>query len=143
MAKSENEEAKVFQCSLCPFYASYDRYDSKYLDDSIVTNKKSKEANLTIQLLENVYLLRDPFVSIKESDKEDPTRIPSVIIGGTCSVCSSPVCLHGDCSVFYTRRFCLGCVARYREEFPREILDEIGQKRLEKFIAEEEVWNDE
>lgn len=142
-------ENQVFQCSSCPFYASYDRYGSKYHDESIdssatttTTSKKSVEPNFSINLNENVYLLRDPFVSIKENDKEDPKKIPSVIIGATCSVCSSPICLQTDCSIFYTRRFCLRCVARYREEFPREILDEIGEKRLEKYIAEEDVWND-
>jgi hypothetical protein len=134
-------EPKVFQCSLCPFYAAYDRYDSKYLDESssptttTTTAKNKKEPAIKIDLLEQVYLLRDPFVAIK--DKEDQTKLSSLIIGATCSVCSCPVCVHADCSLFYTRRFCLKCLAKYRDEFPREILDEIGAKRLEKFINED------
>ncbi len=134
-------EPKVFQCSLCPFYAAYDRYDSKYLDESSLpsttttTAKNKKEPAIKIDLLEQVYLLRDPFVAIK--DKEDQTKLSSLIIGATCSVCSCPVCVHADCSLFYTRRFCLKCLAKYRDEFPREILDEIGAKRLEKFINED------
>jgi hypothetical protein len=136
-------EPKVFQCSLCPFYAAYDRYDSKYLDESSLpsttttTTKNKKEPAITIDLLEQVYLLRDPFVAIKDKDKEDQTKLSSLIIGATCSVCSCPVCVHADCSLFYTRRFCLKCLAKYRDEFPREILDEIGAKRLEKFINED------
>ena len=137
-------EPKVFQCSLCPFYAAYDRYDSKYLDESSVPpatttskNKKDEVPAITVDLLEQVYLLRDPFVAIKDKDKEDRTKLSSLIIGATCSVCSLPVCVHADCSVFYTRRFCLKCVAKYREEFPREILDEIGAKRLDKFIVDD------
>jgi hypothetical protein len=136
-------EPKVFQCSLCPFYAAYDRYDSKYLDESssptttTTTAKNKKEPAIKIDLLEQVYLLRDPFVAIKDKDKEDQTKLSSLIIGATCSVCSCPVCVHADCSLFYTRRFCLKCLAKYRDEFPREILDEIGAKRLEKFINED------
>ena len=146
MSEQELVEPKVFQCSLCPFYAAYDRYDSTYIDESIPTpsastttsnSKTKKQPSLTIDLLEKVYLLRDPFVAVKEADKEDRNKISSLIIGATCSVCSCSICVHADCSLFYTRRFCLRCVARYREEFPREILEEIGDKRLEKFYQEE------
>ena len=139
-------EPKVFQCSLCPFYAAYDRYDSKYLDESsasstTTTAKNKTEPAIAIDLLEQVYLLRDPFVAIK--DANDRTKISSLIIGATCSVCSLPVCVHADCSIFYTRRFCLKCLAKYRDEFPREILDEIGIKRLEKFTNDDYEQYDE
>jgi hypothetical protein len=146
MIEQELVEPKVFQCSLCPFYAAYDRHDSTYIDESIPTtsassstsnSKTKKQPPLTIDLLEKVYLLRDPFVAVKEADKEDQSKISSLIIGATCSVCSCAICVHVDCSLFYTRRFCLRCVARYREEFPREVLEEIGDKRLEKFYQEE------
>ncbi|CAF1097034.1 unnamed protein product [Rotaria sordida] len=150
MTEQEIVEPKVFQCSLCPFYASYDRHDSKYIDESIQSsvsttqnNKNKKEPSITIDLIEKVYLLRDPFVAIKDKDKVDQTKLPSLIIGSTCSVCSRPVCVHSDCSLFYTRRFCLKCVAKYRDEFPREILDEIGVKRLEKFLNEDYEQYDE
>jgi hypothetical protein len=140
-------EPQVFQCSLCPFYAAYDRYDSKYLNGSTVTTttKNKKDPSITIDLLEQVYLLRDPFIAIKDKDKdkEDQTKISSLIIGSTCSVCSRPVCVHSDCSLFYTRRFCLKCLSKYRDEFPREILDEIGVKKLEKFINEDYEQYDE
>jgi len=138
------DEPKVFQCSLCPFYAAYDRYDSKYINESSVSTKTKKDPSITIDLLENVYLLRDPFVAIKENkDKDNETKFSSLIIGSTCSVCSRPVCVHSDCSLFYTRRFCLKCLAKYRDEFPREILDEIGAQRLEKFINEDYEQYDE
>ncbi|CAF3297262.1 unnamed protein product [Rotaria socialis] len=144
MAEPEIVEPKVFQCSLCPFYAAYDRYDTKYVDESLPSpvattqyNKNKKEPSLTIALIEKVYLLRDPFVAIKDKDKIDQTKLSSLVIGSTCSVCSRPVCIHLDCSLFYTRRFCLKCVSKYRDEFPREILDEIGDKRLEKFINQD------
>ncbi|CAF0882050.1 unnamed protein product [Adineta ricciae] len=142
MAEEEAIEPKVFQCSLCPFYAAYDRYDSQYIDDSNLpttqSSRSKKDSSLTINLLEKVYLLRDPFVAMKEKDKEDQSKLSSVILGGLCSVCSCPICVHSDCSVFYTRRFCLRCVAKYQAEFPREVLDEIGAKRLEKFTHEAE-----
>jgi hypothetical protein len=150
MLEQEIIEPKVFQCSLCPFYAAYDRYDSKYIDESVQQpvpttqyNKKKKEPSIMIDLIEKVYLLRDPFVAIKDKDKEDLTKLSSLIIGSTCSVCSRLVCVHSDCSLFYTRRFCLKCVSQYRDEFPREILDEIGAKRLDKFANEDYEQNDE
>ena len=144
METEEKVVPKVFQCSLCPFYAAYDRYDSKYIDESvqptapIIHHSRNKNGpSLTIDLLETAYLLRDPFVAVKDNNnKEDPSKLSSVILGGTCSVCSAPVCAHLNCSVFYTRRFCLRCVAHYRDEFPREILDEVGDKRLDKFANE-------
>lgn len=135
MNETETIESKVFQCSLCPFYATYDRYDLIYLDDSANNTKKKVETKIEIELNDKVYLLRDPFVPVKE---QDPKKIPSLIIGGNCSVCSSPVCTQIDCSIFYTRRFCLRCVSHYRDEFPKEILDEIGVKRLEKFHQEDD-----
>lgn len=147
MTEAETVEPKVFQCSLCPFYAAYDRYDSKYLTESSVvpttTAKNKREPGIMVALLEEVYLLHDPFVAVKEKDKEDPSKLSSVIIGTTCSVCSRPVCVHSDCSLFYTRRFCLQCLAKYRDEFPREILDEIGAKKLEKFINEDDDQYDQ
>jgi hypothetical protein len=137
-------EPQIFQCSLCPFYAAYDRYDSKYVNESsISTTKNKKDPSITVDLLEKVYLLRDPFVAIKDKDKQDQTKILSLIIGSHCSVCSRPVCVNLDCSIFYTRRFCLKCLSKYRDEFPREILDEIGVKRLEKFINEDYEQYDE
>jgi len=125
---------KIFQCSLCPFYAAYDRYDDKYVDLTISSTKTKNVPAITIDLFEKVYLIRDPFISVKDKDKDDQTKISSLIIGTTCSICSCPVCIHSDCSLFYTRRFCLKCFAQYRSEFPRELLDEIGEKRLEKFL---------
>lgn len=136
-------EGKVFQCSLCPFYAAYDRYDSSFIDNTApapatttttTSNRKKVADKLEIELMEKVYLIRDPFVAVKE---QDVNKIPPLIIGGTCSVCSCPVCVNIDCSIFFTRRFCLRCVSTYREEFPKEVLDEIGTKRLDKFPRDE------
>ncbi|UJR27463.1 hypothetical protein I4U23_008750 [Adineta vaga] len=149
MTDDETNEPNVFQCSLCPFYAAYDRYDSKYIDDSnLPTTQQSrnkKDPALVINLLEKVYLLRDPFIAIKDKDKDKDgqSKLSSVIIGSICSVCSCPICVHLDCSLFYTRRFCLKCVSKYRHEFPKEILDEIGTKRLEKFANEDYEQYDE
>ncbi|CAF1012294.1 unnamed protein product [Adineta ricciae] len=85
MAEEEAIEPKVFQCSLCPFYAAYDRYDSQYIDDSNLpttqSSRSKKDSSLTINLLEKVYLLRDPFVAMKEKDKEDQSKLSSVILG--------------------------------------------------------------
>lgn len=150
MAEQETVEPKVFQCSLCPFYATYDRYDTKYIDESIPpsvsatsSSKNKKEPSIKVDLIEKVYLLRDPFVAVKDKDKLHPTKISSLIIGSTCSVCSRTVCLHSDCSLFYTRRFCLKCVAKYRDEFPREIIDEVGVQRLDKHMHEDFEQYDE
>ena len=35
------------------------------------------------------------------------------------------VCLQ--CSLYYSRRFCVKCVRKYRDEFPRELKKEIAR----------------
>ncbi|CAF1635761.1 unnamed protein product [Didymodactylos carnosus] len=136
---------KLFKCSLCPFYANYDRYDKQYnvpsppptTDEKF--RKKKTVPGCSILLLESVYLLNDPFIQKRRiggisstTNQSQSTSHSSVIIGSKCFLCQRDVCVSSDCSTFYTKRFCLECIANNQEEFPKELLQELKIK-LEKF----------
>lgn len=67
-------------------------------------------------LLEEVFHMDDPF--------EESSKVPFVV-GGICTLCNKTVCVDPKCSVFYTKRFCLECVKRNPESFPKELLKDL------------------
>ncbi|XP_046348405.2 cysteine-rich DPF motif domain-containing protein 1-like isoform X2 [Haliotis rufescens] len=93
------EEEKEFICSNCNFKMKYSYYGAKppFLKSLI--------------LLEEAYVMKDPF----------STEGSLITLGAHCSLCNKPVCIAADCSLFFTKRFCLGCVADHLDEFPKEI----------------------
>ncbi|XP_038049345.1 cysteine-rich DPF motif domain-containing protein 1-like [Patiria miniata] len=95
-----------FQCSLCDFKSPYDYFGSK-----------PPFANAVV-LLEKAYVLKDPFVPEGRH----------ITVGSHCSVCKRAVCAGQDCSLFYTKRFCLPCVKKHFNEFPQEIQQELEKK---------------
>ncbi|XP_046548757.1 cysteine-rich DPF motif domain-containing protein 1-like isoform X1 [Haliotis rubra] len=97
-SKSKEEE-KEFICSNCNFKAKYNYHGTKppFLKSLI--------------LLEEAYVMKDPF----------STEGGLVTLGAQCSLCNKPVCIATDCSLFFTKRFCLGCVTDHLDEFPKEI----------------------
>ncbi|XP_071510790.1 cysteine-rich DPF motif domain-containing protein 1-like [Diadema antillarum] len=106
MEQNSEEKRGVFECSLCSFTCPYDYYGRKpgFLK--------------SIVLLEEAYVMRDPFTPENRH----------LTVGGSCSVCNRTVCVGKDCSVFYTRRFCVDCVMKNLEEFPKEICQEFSKK---------------
>ncbi|ELT89552.1 hypothetical protein CAPTEDRAFT_102709 [Capitella teleta] len=88
-----------FVCSRCEFGTKYD-----YFGD------KPKFAG-NIMLMEEAYVMKDPFT-------EDNRCI---ILGSHCFSCKKSVCVSQDCSLFYSKRFCLLCVEKHLGEFPSEI----------------------
>ncbi|XP_035677727.1 cysteine-rich DPF motif domain-containing protein 1-like [Branchiostoma floridae] len=101
-----------FICSLCDVSAPYD-----YLGTTPPYAK-------SIVLLEKAYVMKDPFAQGKEGH---------LVLGATCCLCDRCVCLGQDCSLFYTKRFCLPCVLQNIQEFPAEIREEVAKKKpLEK-----------
>ncbi|KAK6176806.1 hypothetical protein SNE40_015038 [Patella caerulea] len=103
----EEESSKQFSCDICKFKANYEYYGSK---PSFVKS---------LVLLEEAYLMRDPFTS----------DAGLIILGAHCSTCKKCVCLTGECSLFYTKRFCMECVYSNINEFPLEIQEEIRKKQ--------------
>ncbi|XP_073940799.1 cysteine-rich DPF motif domain-containing protein 1 isoform X3 [Castor canadensis] len=90
----------VFECQLCALTAPY----------SYVGQKPPNTQSVV--LLEESYIMKDPFTS-------DKGRF--LVLGARCSVCSKLVCVGPECSLFYSRRFCLPCVQENIGDFPQEI----------------------
>ncbi|XP_033647650.1 cysteine-rich DPF motif domain-containing protein 1-like [Asterias rubens] len=98
-----------FQCDVCDFKSPYDYYGSK-----------PPFVHAAVSLKEEVYILKDPFVAEKRH----------ITVGSHCSICRKAVCAGQDCSLFYTKRFCLQCVKENITEFPNEIKKELERKGI-------------
>ncbi|XP_063072960.1 cysteine-rich DPF motif domain-containing protein 1 [Engraulis encrasicolus] len=73
-----------------------------------------------IVLLEESFVLKDPF---------SPDREKFIVLGSCCTVCQKPVCVGTECSLFYTKRFCLPCVREHLDQFPQQIQTELAKKK--------------
>ncbi|XP_053506278.1 cysteine-rich DPF motif domain-containing protein 1 [Ictalurus furcatus] len=98
----------TFTCELCELSTDYTFYGRK------PPNTRA------IGLLEDCYGIRDPFT---------PDRDKFLILGSKCSLCKKTVCVGTDCSIFYTKRFCLPCVREHLEQFPEQIRIELKKKK--------------
>jgi hypothetical protein len=73
----------------------------------------------SLVLLEEAFVARDPF-------NPDPQPL---ILGSQCTACRRVVCVSSSCSVFYTKRFCIECVKKNLDEFPKEIQQELAKSQ--------------
>ncbi|XP_026779520.3 cysteine-rich DPF motif domain-containing protein 1 isoform X2 [Pangasianodon hypophthalmus] len=108
MDATEEAATGVFTCKLCELSCAYSFYGRK------PPNTRA------IGLLEDCYGMRDPFT---------PDKDKFLILGSKCSLCNRTVCVGTDCSIFYTKRFCLQCVRENLEQFPEQIRLEITKKQ--------------
>ncbi|KAK9399282.1 cysteine-rich DPF motif domain-containing protein 1 [Crotalus adamanteus] len=98
----------TFECQLCGLTAPYSYYGHKPPNAYSVT------------LLEDCYvMMNDPFT---------PDKDTFLILGAQCSLCHKRVCAGPDCSLFYSKRFCLPCVSAHISEFPWEIEEDLKKK---------------
>ncbi|XP_067554498.1 cysteine-rich DPF motif domain-containing protein 1 isoform X7 [Pseudorca crassidens] len=65
----------------------------------------------SVALLEESYVMRDPFT---------PNKDRFLILGSRCS----------DCSLFYSKRFCLPCVRENIDAFPQEIQQDLEKRKV-------------
>ncbi|XP_051977096.1 cysteine-rich DPF motif domain-containing protein 1 [Xyrauchen texanus] len=108
MDLSEGSVLGVFTCELCELSSPYSFYGQK------PPNTRA------IVLLEECYGMRDPF---------SPDKEKFLVLGSKCCVCNKMVCVSTDCSLFYTKRFCLPCVRNHIHQFPEQIQNELAKKR--------------
>ncbi|XP_069084345.1 cysteine-rich DPF motif domain-containing protein 1 isoform X3 [Pleurodeles waltl] len=73
-------------------------------------------------LLEESYVMKDPFTPDKEK---------FLILGSRCSLCSNIVCVGTECSMFYSKRFCLPCITKNRDQFPPEIQKDLDKRQTQ------------
>ncbi|KAF6119533.1 hypothetical protein HJG60_010023 [Phyllostomus discolor] len=84
--EAEHQPLGVFECQLCSLTAPY----------SYVGQKPPNTQSII--LLEESFVTKDPFT---------PDKDRFLVLGSRCSVCSRLVCVGPECSLFYSKRFCL------------------------------------
>ncbi|XP_074681739.1 cysteine-rich DPF motif domain-containing protein 1 [Strix aluco] len=107
-APKEVQPTGEFTCQLCGLTAPYTYYGQK------PPNTRS------IVLLEESYVMKDPFT---------PDKDKFLILGSHCSLCSRSVCVGTECSLFYSKRFCLPCVNENLKAFPLEIQEDMAKRK--------------
>ncbi|XP_036762528.2 cysteine-rich DPF motif domain-containing protein 1 isoform X4 [Manis pentadactyla] len=99
----------VFECQLCALTAPY----------SYVGQKPPNTQSIV--LLEESYVMKDPFT---------PDKDRFLILGSRCTLCSRLVCVGPECSLFYSKRFCLPCVQEHIDAFPQEIRQDLEKRKV-------------
>ncbi|XP_004845445.1 cysteine-rich DPF motif domain-containing protein 1 isoform X2 [Heterocephalus glaber] len=107
-SEAERSPLGVFECQLCALTAPY----------SYVGQKPPNTQS--VLLLEESYIMKDPF---------SPDRGRFLVLGAQCSVCSRLVCVGPECSLFYSKRFCLPCVQKNLSAFPPEIQQDLEKRK--------------
>ncbi|XP_072001440.1 cysteine-rich DPF motif domain-containing protein 1 isoform X2 [Engystomops pustulosus] len=107
--ESQNPKG-LFECKLCGLAVPYTYFGQK------PPNTQS------IVLLEECYVMRDPFL---------PDKDKFLILGSPCSLCGRVVCVGADCSLFYSKRFCLPCVTKNVDSFPTEIQQDLDKRKAQ------------
>ncbi|XP_006127823.1 cysteine-rich DPF motif domain-containing protein 1 isoform X1 [Pelodiscus sinensis] len=104
----EAQPKGVFECQLCGLTAPYSYYGQK------------PPYTHSVVLLEECYVMKDPFT---------PDKDKFLILGSQCSLCNRRVCVGTECSLFYSKRFCLPCVNENLLEFPLEIRQDLDKRK--------------
>lgn len=113
-SKSENPprdatEGGIFTCVRCGLKEHY--------------FYKGKKPPFTkkISFREDSYVMKDPF--------SPPNKNQLLLLGSDCSLCNIPVCQSPDCSIFYTRRFCISCAEENLKNFPSAVQIKLKKKK--------------
>ncbi|XP_012612537.2 cysteine-rich DPF motif domain-containing protein 1 [Microcebus murinus] len=108
VSEAEHRPLGMFECELCALTAPY----------SYVGQKPPNTQSVV--LLEESYIMKDPFTSDKDR---------FLVLGSRCSLCSRLVCVGQECSLFYSKRFCLPCVQKNISAFPQEIRQDLEKRK--------------
>ncbi|CAJ0931137.1 unnamed protein product, partial [Mesorhabditis belari] len=84
-----------------------------------------------------VYFMRDPFTPRPRIKGRKPLLSDFLVLGGPCSLCSSPVCLDKSCSVYFGNLFCAMCIARERKRFPEKVIQTVLKAQSNRVKGEE------
>ncbi|XP_053517480.1 cysteine-rich DPF motif domain-containing protein 1 isoform X1 [Artibeus jamaicensis] len=107
--EAECQPLGVFECQLCSLSAPY----------SYVGQKPPNTQSII--LLEESFVTKDPFT---------PDKDRFLILGSKCSICGRLVCVGPECSLFYSKRFCLPCVQQNIHAFPQEIRHDLEKRKV-------------
>jgi len=106
--KEDTEIINYFKCSSCSLYETYDYFG------------QTPPFSPAITFMEKTYVKKDPF--------SPAGRGLFIVLGSHCALCDNTFCQSSECSIFYTKRFCISCVKKNTIEFPPEILQEIKRQ---------------
>lgn len=65
------------------------------------------------------YIMKDPF--------SPPGKGEILVLGSDCALCDRTVCVNKECSLFYTKIYCLECANKNIDKFPVEIRTKVAQ----------------
>ncbi|KAF6119532.1 hypothetical protein HJG60_010023 [Phyllostomus discolor] len=134
--EAEHQPLGVFECQLCSLTAPYSYVGQKPPNtQSIIatsggsrpirhshrTSGRGQGCFLLTCLLEESFVTKDPFT---------PDKDRFLVLGSRCSVCSRLVCVGPECSLFYSKRFCLPCVQENVHAFPQEIRHDLEKRKV-------------
>ncbi|XP_073478005.1 cysteine-rich DPF motif domain-containing protein 1 isoform X1 [Aquarana catesbeiana] len=100
----------IFVCHLCGLSVPYTYFG------------QNPPHTHSVILLEECYVMMDPFTPEKEK---------FLVLGSVCSLCKQVVCIGTECSLFYSKRFCLPCVTKNKSEFPPEIRQDLEKRKAQ------------
>lgn len=112
MEKQEDvqTETREFICYKCNLKAKVDYFG------------KQPPFAKSMRLTEDTYIMRDPFSS----------DTGMISLGSHCALCTKSICASPECSIFYTKRFCVQCAVENALEFPSEIQQELRKRTAPK-----------
>nr|XP_008195524.1 PREDICTED: cysteine-rich DPF motif domain-containing protein 1 [Tribolium castaneum] len=102
-------EAKVeyFHCEICALHERYDYFGN------------SPPFVRHYRLLENAYVIEDPFVPPKQNE--------FIILGSHCVKCGKSVCKDINCSFYYDGTHCIHCAKSSIDSFPPNVQQKINK----------------
>lgn len=113
----EDDEPKIeFKCEICAFS---ERCHYK--------GKRPPFAN-KIELIEESYVMKDPFSPPPGAHSTKSNSEYFIVIGAHCMDCDRMVCKSSECSIFYTKTFCLSCAKNHIRSFPVEVQSKIKKQ---------------
>lgn len=103
----KKKEQLFFQCTSCIFRTKYDYFGRN------PTQLKN------YLLLEDSYVLEDPFSSPKEKNV--------IILGAHCIKCKKRVCKNMNCSCYFEGTYCICCAKNNVKMFPKALQEKINR----------------
>jgi hypothetical protein len=106
--KEMSDNDNLFVCTKCGLSIKFDYFG------------KTPPFTKSLVIMEDAFVMKDPFSDVRNN---------CIIIGSRCVSCSQMVCVSQDCSIFYTKRFCVDCVHANFDTFPAEIRQELTKRK--------------
>jgi Cysteine-rich domain len=114
--KPEEPEKISFRCSSCGMSESVDYFG------------KTPPFIRNVELLEETYIMKDPFTAPPSKHGTRSFTEYFIVIGVHCRLCQEIFCK--DCSLFYKSSFCFPCAQSEIHQFPLEIQSKIRKEIL-------------